>query len=218
MIKAIIFDWNGTLIDDIRRHVKRYAQVLREAGAKDEGLEEFLKKHLGNISKSAFEKAAYEKTGIMFSKKMVKRKIGLYLKAAGSLQDSIFFPGMIEVVEYLKGKYKMSIVSGSEESQIIQMLPQQAKEAFTAIIGDNGRLKPKPAPDMLIFAAKMMGVKPADCAYVGDAEYDMTAARKAGMKAVGVTTGNFSAGDLRKAGAEFVVKSLREFIDILGEL
>lgn len=218
MIKAIIFDWNGTLINDIRFHVKTYAQAFREAGAKNKDLEEFFAKYLGNISKSVFEKVAYEKTGIRFSDKMMKRKTELYLEIVKSMKDSIFFPGIMDALNRLKGRYRMAIVSGSDEYQITSVLPENLRKMFAAIVADEGKIKPKPEPDMLLLAAERMEVKPSECVYVGDAEYDMIAAKKAGMKAIGVTTGNFSAEDLRKAGADFTGDSMNTVIKIIDGL
>ena len=62
----------------------------------------------------------------------------------------------------------------------------------------------KPAPDLLLLAAERLSIKPAECGYVGDATWDMLAARAAGMIAVGVAYGAASPRQLTDAGAQAV--------------
>jgi HAD superfamily hydrolase (TIGR01509 family) len=66
----------------------------------------------------------------------------------------------------------------------------------------------KPAPDLLLLAARRLRVAPGGCWYVGDARWDMLAAVAAGMVPVGVTSGAVDAAELRTAGAAVVVPDL----------
>ena len=62
----------------------------------------------------------------------------------------------------------------------------------------------KPAPDLLLLAARRLATAPAQCWYVGDATWDMLAAEAAGMVPVGVPYGAVGAEQLRAAGARAV--------------
>lgn len=62
----------------------------------------------------------------------------------------------------------------------------------------------KPAPDLLLLAAQRLSTAPERCWYVGDATWDMLAAKAAGMIAIGVPYGAVGADELRAAGAEAV--------------
>ena len=68
----------------------------------------------------------------------------------------------------------------------------------------------KPAPDLLLLAAKELHADPVTCWYVGDATWDMLAASAAGMVPIGVTSGAVDAATLRDAGARRVIGSLAE--------
>jgi HAD superfamily hydrolase (TIGR01509 family) len=68
----------------------------------------------------------------------------------------------------------------------------------------------KPAPDLLLLAARELNVEPPQCWYVGDATWDMLAAVAAGMVGIGVTSGAVDAATLRDAGASHVVATLAE--------
>jgi HAD superfamily hydrolase (TIGR01509 family) len=74
----------------------------------------------------------------------------------------------------------------------------------------------KPAPDLLLVAARELGADPAVTWCVGDSTWDMRAAVAAGMVPVGVTTGAVGAEVLRSAGARATLASLAELIPILG--
>jgi HAD superfamily hydrolase (TIGR01509 family) len=72
----------------------------------------------------------------------------------------------------------------------------------------------KPAPDLLLLAARELNRPPAECWYVGDSTWDMLAANTAAMTAVGVPYGSASAERLLEAGASVVTS----FVDLLGDL
>ena len=75
----------------------------------------------------------------------------------------------------------------------------------------------KPEPDLLLLAARQLGVDPGRCWYVGDSTWDMVAAVAAGMIAIGVTAG--AAVDdaaLRGAGAAVVIGRLDELAEVLA--
>ncbi len=68
----------------------------------------------------------------------------------------------------------------------------------------------KPAPDPLLHGAQVLGVKPEDCLYVGDATVDVLAARAAGMASLAVTWGAGEAAELTATGPHRVVHDLPE--------
>ena len=70
----------------------------------------------------------------------------------------------------------------------------------------------KPAPDLLIKAASLLDVEPAETWYVGDSRWDMVAARAAGMRAIAVLTGATTAEALAESGADVIYPTLAEFM------
>ena len=74
---------------------------------------------------------------------------------------------------------------------------------FDAVVDAEG-LRGKPAPDIFLAAAAMLGTRPEACIAFEDAPNGVRSAAAAGMMGIGVTT-NASAGDLRDAGASFTV-------------
>jgi beta-phosphoglucomutase-like phosphatase (HAD superfamily) len=85
-------------------------------------------------------------------------------------------------------------------------------EPARIIIDGSNVERAKPAPDLLLFAARELGVEPSRSCYVGDSIWDMQAAVAAGMPAIGVASGSATGDDLGGAGALFTVKDLTELV------
>lgn len=75
----------------------------------------------------------------------------------------------------------------------------------------------KPAPDILIAALAALGVQAADAVYVGDAVWDIYAAGKLDIPAIGLTCGGTSEAELRDAGAVEIYANPRALLDNLGD-
>jgi HAD superfamily hydrolase (TIGR01509 family) len=81
-----------------------------------------------------------------------------------------------------------------------------AGDAVTAITSSGDVEHAKPSPDIFLAAAEAGGVDIADCVAVGDATWDVLAAKAAGIDCIGLESGGFSEAELREAGAVAVYK------------
>ena len=82
--------------------------------------------------------------------------------------------------------------------------------------GDVARAKPE--PDLFIECARRLGVEPEDCYVVGDAVWDLLAARRARMLSIGLLSGGYGADELQGAGAFRVYRDAAELRGSLDEL
>jgi phosphoglycolate phosphatase-like HAD superfamily hydrolase len=82
--------------------------------------------------------------------------------------------------------------------------------------GDVARAKPE--PDLFVECARRLGAEPADCYVVGDAVWDLLAARRAGMLSIGLLTGGYGENELERAGAYRVYRDAAELRISLDEL
>ena len=87
---------------------------------------------------------------------------------------------------------------------------------FGSVVGMDDVEKGKPAPDMLLKGMNDLGGTPATTLYVGDTADDMTAAKDAGIRSVGLTTGNFTPEALHAAGAWKVYDAVEEILPLFG--
>ena len=84
---------------------------------------------------------------------------------------------------------------------------------------DRGNVRrAKPEPDLFLACQAALGVEPGDCYVVGDAVWDLLAARRAGMLSVGLLSGGYGADELLAAGAFRVYDDAAELRASLDEL
>ena len=102
------------------------------------------------------------------------------------------------------------IATSSRPEQIAASVAALGRMRVPRVVDGSRVAHAKPAPDLLLLAAREAGLSPGACWYVGDARWDMLAAVAAGMIPIGVTTGAVSARTLRTAGAVRVVASLED--------
>ena len=79
-------------------------------------------------------------------------------------------------------------------------------------------LRAKPEPDLFLACQQRMGVRPEDCYVVGDAVWDLLAARRAGMLSIGLLSGGYGEDELHGAGAFRVYRDPAELLFSLDEL
>jgi pyrophosphatase PpaX len=87
---------------------------------------------------------------------------------------------------------------------------------FDAVVTAEDTERHKPGPEPILHALELLGGTPADAVYVGDARYDVMAARAAGTAAVAVTWGAGHEDALREAGPDAIVGSPAELAEVLG--
>ncbi|MDI9370796.1 MAG: HAD family hydrolase [Synergistaceae bacterium] len=88
---------------------------------------------------------------------------------------------------------------------------------FSSVVGMDDVERGKPAPDMILKSMANLGGAPESTLYVGDTADDMSAARDAGVRPVGMTTGFFTPDALYGAGAWRVFDSVDEVLSLFGE-
>ena len=87
---------------------------------------------------------------------------------------------------------------------------------FRSVVGMDDVERGKPSPDMILKGMADLGGTPETTLYVGDTADDMTAAKDAGIRCVGLTTGNFTTEALHSAGAWRVFDAVEELLPLFG--
>ena len=125
-------------------------------------------------------------------------------------------PGVDGMLKQLKGYYPMSVVSARDEKGTIRFLEQfDIASYFDAVVTGQTVEHTKPYPDPILFAAQKMEVKPEECLMIGDTTVDMRAGKSAGAQTVGVLCGFGEEPELRKKGADMILKSTPELVNLL---
>jgi len=205
-LEAVIFDFNGVIADDLEIHLGNFVELAKRHGSAATKAD-FLKiLHSPTIQKMRLivETGSDRKD----TELLLKENSEMYAKSVAG--KSVLFPRAEEVLEALAKHFPLALVSNVFRPKLEAAITAKAKKCFRFIITAEEIEHPKPAPDSLVLAAKRLGVKPENCAYVGDSELDMLAARGAGMVAIGVAKNGSIKKSLEEKGAHLIVSNISE--------
>ena len=91
-------------------------------------------------------------------------------------------------------------------------------DKFQIVCGKRENYPTKPDPKLTLEIISELGVKPSECVFIGDSGMDMAVAKNAGCVAWGVLWGFRKEDELRENGADYIVSSPSEILDVLGEI
>jgi len=136
-----------------------------------------------------------------------------------SAKKFLLIPGVDQMLARLKGHYPMAIVSARDEKGTMRFLQQfDLVQYFDVIVTGQSAEHTKPYPDPILFAAKKMNVKPEECLMIGDTTVDIRAGKSAGVQTVGVLCGFGEEPELIKMGANMILKSTPDLVEMLNKI
>ncbi len=211
MIKAVLFDLDGTFADtapDLGYAVNLMRKARNLPPVSDEKTRPVTSSGARGLLGAGF--------GITpdHTDYPAMRDEFLNLYEANLCRETRLFDGMADLVTALEIRgMPWGIVTNKAERFALPLMKLlgYSKRAACVIGGDTtGKMKPHPAP--LYAGAKMIGIAPEHCAYVGDDERDIQAGRAAGMKTVAVRYGYLNGSDPATWGADAIVENPYEII------
>ena len=212
---AIILDLDGTLVDTVPARIDAWAAVFDEAGirATRSQLEPMIGMDGRRLAREAA--AAAGRTLTDDEAEAIDRRSGELFDERN--RDPRPLPGAVELLRTLDDRgLTWAIATSSRREQVAASIRALELEREPRIVDGSHVEHAKPAPDLLLYAAKELGVGAARCWYVGDSTWDMRAAGAADMAAIGVLAGAaVGEADLRGAGASAVVPTLLD-LDVPG--
>lgn len=214
MIKAVIFDWDGTLGDTRQAIIQACRKVLNDSGCSVE--DSFIAKRIGTGTKNCLREALDYK-GIIHDEKLIDNLSRQKDKIQGkSLEIIRLFDGSIELLEELKGKVEMAVASMSVR-EVLDSLFQHfnLNQYFSVTVAADEVPKPKPHPDVLLITAKKLGINPGNCVVIEDSIYGVESAKNAGMKVIAVSSGSSAKEELLVKQPDLFVESLKDKDKIL---
>lgn len=205
---AVLFDLDGTLVDTVERRIAAWEDALTEAGyptpreqlAPLIGLDgRRLAREIAAVAGRPIDDARSEE---------IDRRSGERYEELN--RDPRPLPGVRRLVDLLETRgIPWAIATSSRKDQVRTSVTALGLSREPRIIDASHVQHAKPEPDLLLLAARELGVDPARCWYVGDSTWDMVSAVAAGMIPIGVTIGSaVDAATLAGAGAAAVVDTL----------
>jgi N-acetyl-D-muramate 6-phosphate phosphatase len=132
-----------------------------------------------------------------------------------SMRSYLLIPGVDTLLARLHGRFPMAVVSARDEHGTRAFLDHfNLTQYFDVIVTALTAAHTKPYPDPVIHAAQKMNVAPESCLMIGDTTVDIRAGKSAGAQTVGVLCGFGEEAELKRSGADLILKSTPELSDI----
>ena len=206
MIRAVVFDLDGVLIDS-----EQVWDDIREALAHERGgrWHEGAQRDMMGMSSPEWSRYMHERIGLAeppeeINRIVVERMLERYAEGPPWL------PGAIDAVQRLAADFVLGLASSSNRELIDRVLEAGGIAAcFRATASSEEVAAGKPAPDVYLEVARRLGVDPHECTAIEDSHNGIRSAKAAGMRCVAIPNAHFPPGEAT-AEADAVVASLAE--------
>ncbi len=211
MTKAIIFDVDGTLIDTVDLHAEAWVEALKHFGfnVAFQDMRAQIGKGGDQILHGLLPPEVIEKAGQAiqdFRAELFKRD---YLHKVHA------FPGVRALFEHIRQSGQRAVLASSGKENEVEEYKKiaQIEDLVDSSTSSDDAERSKPFPDIFQAAlAKLSPVTADEAIVVGDTPYDAEAARKAGLKSIGVLCGGFPEAALREAGCIAVYRDPEDLL------
>lgn len=204
-IKALLFDWDGTLVDSAHLGLAAFEKTFSELGV-------VFAHEIYEAKYSPNWYSTYEALGL--PKELWQTADDLWIRHYGE-QSAPLIDGVGETLLRLRKKgYQLGIVSSGSRSRVSREVQQSVlRDAFSAIICNEDIVNKKPDPEGLVLAMRELNVDPAQCAYVGDAPEDIEMGRRGNVMTVGVRSTYPSSARVPAANPDLYLEGISELVD-----
>lgn len=216
-MQALIFDLDGTLVDTVYAHVFSWQRALAESGMNIEGWQIHRKIGMsGGLFTRAVARELNRELSLQEVEKLQDRHSELFDQL---LPERKPLHGAVELLKYLKDeKITFGIATSGRRPDINISLNVLGVGDNVVVIERGDVLRAKPEPDLFLACQQKMNVRVEDCYVVGDAVWDLLAARRADMLSIGLLSGGYGEDELSRAGAYRVYRDPMELLKSLDEL
>jgi beta-phosphoglucomutase len=195
MIKAVIFDFDGVILDSEPLHYEACCLALKHINI-SLTYKEYLNEYLGLSDKEMFPQLIMSHDLFLSSKEinlLIDKKVEHYAHLINGRNKLPFIPG---VDQYILNKHrkgiKLAICTGSTKTELLPVLERfkhgNLTEYFDVIVTSEDVQYGKPSPEGYNLAVEQLGLLPADCQAFEDSAYGIEAAKKAGLHVTALDT------------------------------
>ncbi|MDQ3862989.1 MAG: HAD-IA family hydrolase [Actinomycetota bacterium] len=212
MLAAVLFDFDGTLVDTTEMIHQSMRHATTEVLGRDDIPRETLLANVGQPLPRQME---------LIDAQKAESLLEAYRSHHEAHHDALIgeFPGVEESLARLRSAgIKVAVVTSKRRRSV-----EMALKNFPGLTNVVDRFvtledttKHKPDPEPLLRGLELLGGVPKEsAAYVGDSPFDVEAARSAGLTSVAVSWGAFSEDRLREAGPDHLVPDIGSAVDVL---
>ena len=218
MVKAIIFDFDGTLADTLPAMLEALNLMLRDYSQPQidkAGMMSFINGTIEDFVKAVLPAEKLRTDGD------IKAARGIYERyySCTYTQTDRCYDGMYDLIGILKPKYRLSILSNKQQEYIDKLNSLLFPEGlFESVRGARSGCPGKPNPMSMMMLMVEMGISTDECVYIGDSDTDILTAKNAGVKMVCAGWGYRSPEYLHEHGASIVANNPSELLEILNKV
>jgi len=185
---GVLFDWDGVVIDSSSQHERAWELIAAERGLMLPP--DHFKKGFGKKNEVIIPELGWA-TSADAVKELADRKESIYRELVAK-EGVIVLPGARELLRALQESGIPRAVGSSTPKENLEALfaATGLREYFTEVVCGSDVLHGKPDPEVFLTGAKLLGIHPSRCIVIEDAFAGIEAARRGGMKVVGVATTN----------------------------
>lgn len=207
MLKAVIFDMDGVIIDSEPQHTQAAILALQKYGVT--ASKEYLEGYVGSTTYYMCQQIIKD-----FAMKTTAEEL---LQANNEMKAYLLqrdghtvVPYIIDLMKDLHQNGIKLIIASSSSGEAIEEVMESLniRKYFEGYISGMNVMHPKPAPDIFLKAADSLGIHPSECVVIEDSYHGVTAARAANMTCIGFINPNSGNQDLSQAS--FLVEGFDE--------
>lgn len=212
MIKALIFDMDGVLVDSEPFHVEIEKQqfLLNQLPISDEEHH----RYMGVASDVMWKEIAKRHSLNVSVEEITEQNRIESIRFFTELQEIPVMPELPELLERLKQKNYPMAVASSSFPEIIELILKRTglRKYFQVVVSSQEAGKSKPEPDVFLLAAQKLKVPPHDCLVIEDSKNGIKAAKAAGMRCVAYQSPEVNPQNQKQADAVIISYSELEIL------
>ncbi len=214
MIKAVVFDLDGTILNTLEDLKNSVNYAITKYGYKEITLAQ-AKSYIGNGIRNLIERSIYPNT-LYLEEAFLEFQQHYYRNCNNYTKP---YDGIYDVIDYLKGNnIKLGVVSNKKYDMLNLLVKAHFNDSFIHIIGDGEGIKRKPEPDGLLEIARRLNINANEMCYIGDSDVDVKTCHKCECMGIFVDYGFRDKDVLLSAGAEIIASSPKELLEELKKV
>lgn len=215
MIKLCVFDLDGTLVNSLTDLCNAMNYALEKNNFPTHHIDAY-KKFVGSGIFVLIERATANTNATQEDRAKIHKDFNEYY-TVHCMDNTAPYKGCCELLEALSNKGILIGVLSNKPHIFTQNIVKNiyTNIKFSAVWGKQDGIEKKPHPQALNMILKELNIKNDECMYIGDSDVDVLTARNANVHFCGVDWGFRGYDELKNLGAEYIVLSADEILDIV---